>query len=87
LYAGMTAAYHLRGLAAARGNIYHGQADNGPAHVGCQKHNRNHHKLIKRGSAVIVTGHNLETFKKADWIADMGQDSGSRAGKQCLKEP
>ena len=37
-------------------------------------------KLVDKGNTVIVVEHNLDIIKSADWIIDMGPDSGANGG-------
>jgi excinuclease UvrABC ATPase subunit len=38
-------------------------------------------KLVDKGNTVIAIEHNLDVMKHADWIVDMGPDSGSHGGE------
>ncbi len=40
--------------------------------------------LIKKGHSIIVIEHNLEIIKSADWIIDMGPESGEQGGQVCF---
>ena len=37
--------------------------------------------LIAQGNSVLIIEHNLEVIKCADWIIDMGPESGERGGE------
>ena len=38
-------------------------------------------KLLDGGASIIVTEHNLDVIKSADWIIDMGPEGGKRGGQ------
>jgi excinuclease ABC subunit A len=37
--------------------------------------------LISHGHSIIVVEHNIEVIKNADWIVELGLDSGERGGE------
>ncbi|MGE0566825.1 MAG: excinuclease ABC subunit UvrA [Bacteroidia bacterium] len=37
--------------------------------------------LIERGHSIVVIEHNMEVIKSADWVIDMGPDSGEEGGE------
>ncbi len=39
------------------------------------------HKLVDRGNTVLVTEHNLDVIKTADWIIELGPEGGEKGGK------
>jgi excinuclease ABC subunit A len=39
------------------------------------------HHLVDLGNTVIVTEHNLEVVKSADWIIDLGPEGGASGGQ------
>ena len=38
-------------------------------------------RLVDRGNTVVVIEHNLDVLKTADWLIDLGPDSGDRGGE------
>jgi excinuclease ABC subunit A len=40
--------------------------------------------LVNQGHTVLVIEHNMEVIKSADWIIDLGPDSGTRGGELCF---
>jgi len=42
-------------------------------------------ELISKGNSVVVIEHNLEVIKCADYIIDLGPDSGSKGGEIVAK--
>jgi excinuclease ABC subunit A len=41
--------------------------------------------LIQQGHTVLIIEHNLEVIKSADWILDLGPDSGEKGGTICFE--
>ncbi|MDB6080897.1 MAG: uvra3, partial [Chlamydiia bacterium] len=39
------------------------------------------HELVDRGNTVVVIEHNMDLVKTADWVIDMGPDSGAKGGE------
>ena len=39
------------------------------------------HELVDRGNTVLVIEHNMDLVKTADWVIDLGPDSGPNGGK------
>ncbi|MBL8842440.1 MAG: excinuclease ABC subunit UvrA [Planctomycetes bacterium] len=39
------------------------------------------HRLVERGSSVLVIEHHLDVLKSADWIVDLGPDGGAAGGQ------
>ena len=37
--------------------------------------------LVDSGNTVIITEHNLDVIKQADWIIDIGPEGGKNGGK------
>ena len=37
-------------------------------------------ELIKQGNSILVIEHNLEVIKCADWVIDLGPESGDEGG-------
>jgi len=42
-------------------------------------------ELIEKGNSVVVVEHNLEVIKCADYIIDLGPDSGDKGGMVVAK--
>jgi excinuclease ABC subunit A len=40
--------------------------------------------LVNQGHTVLIIEHNMEVIKSADWIIDLGPDSGTRGGELCF---
>ena len=38
-------------------------------------------RLVAHGNSVIVTEHNLDVVKNADWVIDLGPEGGTRGGQ------
>jgi len=38
-------------------------------------------KLVSKGNTVLITEHNLDIIKNADWIIDLGPEGGDKGGK------
>ncbi|MCS6285213.1 MAG: hypothetical protein H8K08_07270 [Nitrospira sp.] len=43
------------------------------------------HKLVSAGNTLVVTEHNLNVIKSADWVIDLGPEGGA-AGGQIIAE-
>ena len=43
--------------------------------------------LLSQGATVVVTEHNLEVIKCADWIIDLGPEGGERGGEIVVEGP
>ena len=43
--------------------------------------------LLAQGHSIIVIEHNLDIIKSADWVIDMGPESGDQGGKICFQGP
>lgn len=41
--------------------------------------------LIENGNSVLIIEHNLEVIKCADWVIDLGPDSGENGGEICFQ--
>jgi excinuclease ABC subunit A len=39
------------------------------------------HRLVERGSSVVVIEHHLDVLKSADWIVDLGPEGGAAGGQ------
>ena len=39
------------------------------------------HELVEQGNSVVVSEHNLEVIKTADWILDLGPEGGDGGGE------
>lgn len=44
-------------------------------------------KLVERGNTVIVVEHDLDVIKNADWVIDLGPESGDRGGEIVAEGP
>jgi excinuclease UvrABC ATPase subunit len=44
-------------------------------------------RLVEIGNTVVVIEHNLDVMRQADWIIDMGPESGKRGGKVLYEGP
>lgn len=40
--------------------------------------------LVNQGHTVLVIEHNMEMIKSADWVIDLGPDSGNKGGELCF---
>ena len=38
-------------------------------------------KLVEKGNTVLIIEHNMDVIKSADWIIDIGPDSGDKGGE------
>ncbi len=41
--------------------------------------------LIAKGNSIVVVEHNLEVIKSADYVIDLGPDSGDKGGQVVAK--
>lgn len=45
-------------------------------------------KLVEKGNTVLIIEHNMDVIKSADWVIDIGPDSGDKGGEiVCEGEP
>jgi excinuclease ABC subunit A len=44
-------------------------------------------ELVNRGNTVLVSEHNLDVIKNADWIIDLGPEGGEKGGKIVVEGP
>ncbi len=44
-------------------------------------------KLVEKGNTVLIIEHNMDVIKSADWIIDIGPDSGEKGGEIVCEGP